>query len=224
MNQLRRLVIQGLRIRASIDGRGYLTVENTLLKDANLHHNKFVQIFADKKSKVIAFKFYKKEEVGSFALVKQGKNTLIFVKGALKSIAIAKPNSKMQLIKKDEWWVLALGVTLDFDNLVHFPCRSTRNIPMVSINKRGTLILNKSCLEYIDTSVYQSVNASFNSEKQKFILEFFEEEGFLSVRTIGSHAEISFMGTLSSFGFKMSSITQRIKCEISKNILVFSVK
>ncbi|MCF0223117.1 MAG: hypothetical protein HUK20_02505, partial [Fibrobacter sp.] len=59
--------------------------------------------------------------------------------------------------------------------------------------------------------------------KKTFTLTFSKEKGFINVRSIASHANASFMGTLSSHGIALPKSSYRTECSVNGKVLTFSV-
>ena len=62
----------------------------------------------------------------------------------------------------------------------------------------------------------------YDTAKKTFKLTF-SKKGFINVRTIASHANASFMGTLSSHGIALPKKSFRTACKIDGKVITFSV-
>lgn len=217
------LVDHQARLAAHIDSRGYLVFATADLQAVEKNIPKFAHVYIDSKTQTLAIKFVATERLGVFTLLDQTEHILLFVKGALTRLGLAEQVGEIQLQARDGYWWWPSPQPERIANLKNFACRASRNKPILSINKRGTLVLNKYCVVQLNTPVNNTVNAHFDAVEQKFHLEFSAGTGYLGVRTISSHAEVSLMGTLSSLGLPLPERTYRLDGVIDGNKLVISV-
>ena len=75
----------------------------------------------------------------------------------------------------------------------------------------------------LNTKENKTMVAEYDAAKKTFKLTFSKNKGFINVRTIASHANASFMGTLSSHGIALPLKSFRTESQVDKNVLTFSV-
>ena len=168
-----------------------------------------------KEAKTTSFRFI----VG----VNSTKSKFLYVKGALNAVGLkiitgaytmTKEGSKFVFTgkapakKKGAWELIA--------------CRNSAGIPMLSIDSRGTIIFDKRSCTAVETVKNNTMIAEYDMNKKTFKLTF-SKKGFINVRTIASHANASFMGTLSSHGIALPKKSFRTACKIDGKVITFSV-
>ena len=131
---------------------------------------------------------------GSYTMVREG-NKFVFT-------------GKAPAKKKGAWEIIA--------------CRNSVGIPMLSIDSRGTIIFDKRTSTAVETAKNDTMIAEYDMAKKTFKLTF-SKKGFINVRTIASHANASFMGTLSSHGIALPKKSFRTECKIDGKVVTFSV-
>jgi hypothetical protein len=94
---------------------------------------------------------------------------------------------------------------------------------MLSIDSRGTIIFDRKTRDAVNTQVNKTMIADYDRTKKVFKLSFSKDKGFINVRTIASHANASFMGTLSSHGIALPKKSFRTACKIDGKVITFSV-
>ena len=94
---------------------------------------------------------------------------------------------------------------------------------MLSIDTRGTIIFDHNTKNALNTKENKTMVAEYDAAKKTFKLTFSKNKGFINVRTIASHANASFMGTLSSHGIALPLKSFRTESQVDKNVLTFSV-
>lgn len=173
----------------------------TPIKEAKATSFRFILGVNGSKSKFLYFKgalnaIGEKIVTGAYTLEKEG-NKYVFT---------SKTGSK----KKGEWKSIA--------------CRnSVANKTMLSIDSRGTIIFDRNSKNAINTVVNKTMVAEYDKVKKAFTLTFSKDKGFINVRTIASHANASFMGTLSSHGIALPKQSFRTECKVDGKTLSFSV-
>jgi len=173
----------------------------TPIKEAKSTSFRFILGVNGSKSKFLYFKgalnaIGEKIVTGAYTLEKEG-NKYVFT-------------SKTASKKKGDWKTIA--------------CRnSIANKTMLSIDSRGTIIFDRNSKNAINTIVNKTMVAEYDKVKKTFTLTFSKDKGFINVRTIASHANASFMGTLSSHGIALPKQSFRTECKIEGKTLAFSV-
>jgi hypothetical protein len=95
-----------------------------------------------------------------------------------------------------------------------FPCRNSASIPMASLDARGTLILDRNCTSALEIPAFDTASSEFDAKKKELTLTVLKKKGDLNIRAVGSHANISLMGTLSSFGIPLPKKSVRLVCTL----------
>ena len=173
----------------------------TPIKEAKSTSFRFIVGINSLKSKFLYFKgalnaIGEKIVTGPYTLEKEG-NKYIFT---------SKNGSK----KKGPWQAIA--------------CRnSVANKTMLSIDPRGTIIFDRHTRDAVNTQVNKTMIAEFDRTKKVFKLTFSKDKGFINVRTIASHANASFMGTLSSHGLALPKHSFRTECKVDGKTITFSL-
>ena len=173
----------------------------TPLKEPKSTSFRFIPGVNGSKSKFLYFKgalnaIGEKIETGAYELEKDG-NRYIFTNA----------NSTK---KKGPWQLIA--------------CRNAvANKTMLSIDSRGTIIFDRNTKNGVNTLVNKTMVAEYDKVKKTFTLTFSKEKGFINVRSIASHANASFMGTLSSHGIALPKSSYRTECSVNGKVLTFSV-
>ncbi len=187
----------------------------------------FADIEVDPVGKRIAVTPIKEPKSTSFRFilgVNGSKSKLLYFKGALNAIGekiatgayiLEKDGnryvftSKSAPKKKGEWQTIA--------------CRNAvANKTMLSIDSRGTIIFDRNSKNAVNTVVNNTMIAEYDAAKKNFTLTF-SKKGFINVRTIASHANASFMGTLSSQGIALPKKSFRTECKIDGKVLTFNI-
>lgn len=172
----------------------------TPIKDAKATSFRFILGVNGSKSKFLYFKgalnaIGEKIATGAYSLEKEGNKYVFTAKNAGK--------------KKGPWQTIA--------------CRNAvANKTMLSIDSRGTIIFDRNTKNSVNTVVNNTMVAEYDAAKKNFKLTF-SKKGFINVRTIASHANASFMGTLSSHGIALPKQSYRTECKIDGKVVTFSV-
>lgn len=172
----------------------------TPTKDAKATSFRFILGVNGSKSKFLYFKgalnaIGESIATGAYTLEKDGNRYVFTSKNAPK--------------KKGEWQLIA--------------CRNAvANKTMLSIDSRGTIIFDKNSKNAVNTVVNNTMIAEYDAAKKNFKLTF-SKKGFINVRTIASHANASFMGTLSSQGIALPKKSFRTECKIDGKVLTFNI-
>lgn len=209
-------------LQARMDIRGFLRIQEPLAIQLKIKNTPYADIFINKVTQQIAIVPSKKIKETSFRFIPSNSGYLIYLKGAMKLLDIPVTPGTVSLNQENEKLIFSgKKKTKKQGAWEIFACRNSVGIPMISIDNRGTLILDKRCIEQIDTKANNTLTADFDSKKKVFTLSF-SKKGFINVRTIASHANISFMGTLSSFGLPIPSERVRTGCSIQGKTLSFN--
>ena len=211
------------KIVIRMDIRGFVRFSEADAKEFKLDKNCYADIEVDRVGKRIAITPTKTLKPTSFRFMANGSGYLIYLKGALNATGYTivpgpyfwtKEGSKVVFAgknpskKKGEWEIL--------------PCRNSVGIPMLSIDSRGTIIFDKRTSTAVESAKNPTMIAEYDASKKTFKLTF-GKKGFINVRTIASHANASFMGTLSSHGIALPKKSFRTACNIDGKVVTFSI-
>ena len=206
-----------------MDIRGFIRFSGEIVKDLKLDKNPYADLEVDKAGKRIAVTPSKALKPTSYRFMPNGSGYLLYFKGALNAVGfqiatgaytVTKEGSRIVFTgkapakKKGAWEPIA--------------CRNSAGLPMLSIDSRGTIILDKRTCTAMETVKNDTMIAEYDATKKIFKLSF-GKKGFINVRTIASHANASFMGTLSSYGIALPTKSFRTDCKVNGKTLTFSV-
>jgi hypothetical protein len=206
----------------SIDARGFLRFVAATAAALKVQNFGFADIFIDKKGKRVGLKLSNKEKPGSFRLLDHEGRHLVFIKGALVEAKLPTKSGRFNMVLENGMLILA-GKSSSKGEWVLFPCRNSPNIPMASLDSRGTLILDRNCTSALQIPKVDTATASFDAKKKEMTLTLVKSKGDLNVRSIGSHANISLMGTLSSYGLKLPKASVRFVCTLDGKTVRFNL-
>ncbi len=210
-------------VPARMDIRGFIRIQETVLKALKLNKFEYADVSVDKVGKRIAIQPTKKLKETSFRILQNPASVIVYLKGAMKEVGLeVVPGAYELAIEDGKFIFFGQKAQAKTGNWELFACRNSAGIPMISIDTRGTLILDKRTSTELNTIENNSFKADYNAKKKTFTLTF-GKDGYSNVRTIASHANASFMGTLSSFGISLPKTRLRTSCTINENKLTFSV-
>ena len=210
-------------INVKMDIRGFIRFSNEAVKELKLDKNPYADLEIDVVGKRIAVTPSKTLKPTSFRFMPNGAGYLLYFKGAMNatgfqivtgSYTMVREGNKFVFMgkapakKKGAWEIIA--------------CRNSVGIPMLSIDSRGTIIFDKRTSTAVETAKNDTMIAEYDMAKKTFKLTF-SKKGFINVRTIASHANASFMGTLSSHGIALPKKSFRTECKIDGKVVTFSV-
>lgn len=211
------------KLTIKMDIRGFIRFNEETAKELKLDKNPYADIEVDKEGKRIAVTPCKTLKTSSFRFMPNGTGYLLYFKGALNAVGfkiatgaytLVKEGSKLVFTgktpakKKGEWELIA--------------CRNSAGLPMLSIDSRGTIIFDKRTSTAVETAKNNTMIAEYDTAKKTFKLTF-SKKGFINVRTIASHANASFMGTLSSHGIALPKKSFRTASKIDGKVVSFSI-
>lgn len=215
-------------LHVSLDTRGFLRFPSQTAAIIKIAQYSFVHVYIEPHLQTLALSFAHKERQGSFRILNHHGRYLVYLKGALKQAGISFCSGNASLIRfsRNKWIFSQQEILPKLHNpqWIFFPCRMSPTIPMISIDNRGTLILDRHCTQAIDMHQLSTTNADYHNQQKKMVLSFHRDSGMLNVRCIGSHANISFMGTLSSFGIALPPKTMKIPCDIQNQTISFTLE
>lgn len=210
-------------IPVKFDIRGFLRVQKIVAKATKLTLTPYADIYIDRANKRIGIEFSKKLKETSFRVLPNTASELVYLKGAMNAIGInIEPGAYDLQLEKNMLIYSADKKSNKKSTWELFPCRNSAGMTMLSIDTRGTLILNKKTCDLLNTAKNNTFIAEYNAKNKTFKLTF-SKNGYQNVRTIASHANASFMGTLSSNGLALPKEHLRTTCTIKENVLTFSV-
>lgn len=206
----------------SIDARGFLRFVSATATALKVSQYPYVDIYLDRQGKRVGLKLSRKEQPGSFRMLDHEGRHLVFVKGALGEVKLPTKSGRTELTTDKEMLVLS-GKNSKAVKWEFFPCRNSPNIPMASLDSRGTLILDRNCTNNLDIPNLDTANAEYDAKKKIMTLALVKGKGDLNIRAIGSHANISLMGTLSSFGLPLPKARTRVVCTLKGKTVSFNL-
>ena len=210
-------------INVKMDIRGFIRFSNEAVKELKLDKNPYADLEIDVVGKRIAVTPSKTLKPTSFRFMPNGAGYLLYFKGAMNATGFQIATGSYTMVregnkfvftgkapakKKGSWEIIA--------------CRNSVGIPMLSIDSRGTIIFDKRTSTAVETAKNDTMIAEYDMAKKTFKLTF-SKKGFINVRTIASHANASFMGTLSSHGIALPKKSFRTECKIDGKVVTFSV-
>ncbi|MCQ2097270.1 MAG: hypothetical protein MJY87_04910 [Fibrobacter sp.] len=188
----------------------------------------YADIEVDPVSKRIAITPIKDAKATSFRFipgVNGSKSKFLYFKGALNAIGEKIATGAYELEKDGNRYIFSNANSNKKKGAWQpIACRNAvANKTMLSIDSRGTIIFDRNTKGSVNTVVNKTMTAEFDKAKKTFTLTFSKDKGFINVRTIASHANASFMGTLSSHGIALPKSSYRTECSVSGKILTFGV-
>ena len=185
----------------------------------------FASLFVDPVGKRVGIAFTEEARPGSFQLRFPGGRPALYLESALQAAGIGTEPGP--LVLSDDGALLIVNRNETRHPVegawAPFHCRSSAGIPMVSLDTRGTLTLDRHCLRLLNLNGAGSVDADYAPHSAEFTLHF-HSEGLLSVRHVASHAEISLRGSLTSLGLALPAKRMRYTVRITGSLLHFSLR
>ena len=211
------------KITIKMDIRGFIRFSNQAVKDLKLDKNPYADVEIDTVGKRIAVTPTKTLKTTSFRFMPNGAGYLLYFKGAMNNTGFQVAPGAYTMVKEGNRVVFSGNAPAKKKGSWElFPCRNSVGIPMLSIDSRGTIIFDKRSCTALETAKNDTMVAEYDANKKMFKLTF-SKKGFINVRTIASHANASFMGTLSSHGIALPTKSFRTECKISGKVVTFSV-
>lgn len=188
----------------------------------------YADIEVDPVGKRIAITPIKEAKATSFRFIKGvngSKSKFLYLKGALNAIGEKIVTGPYEMTKEGNKYIFcSKNQTKQKGDWQPIACRnSIANKTMLSIDSRGTIIFDRNSKNALNTIVNKTMEANFDKAKKCFILNFSKDKGFINVRTIASHANASFMGTLSCYGIALPKKSFRTEAKVEGKVLTFSV-
>lgn len=210
-------------IPAKMDIRGFVRIQEATLLKYHLEKAEFADLFIDKKGKRVGIVPCKKLKENSFRIIQNPASVIVYLKGAMKEVGLnIVPGAYKLALEGDKIVFFGKEAPAEIGEWELFPCRNSAGLTMISIDTRGTLILDKRTCTELNTKENNTFSAEYNPKKKTFTLTF-GKEGYSNIRTIASHANASFMGTLTSNGVALPKSRLRTSCIVKDNTLTFSI-
>lgn len=213
--------LSDLNRSANLDSRGFLRFSAEAFQSLRLSQFSLVDLFVDPVGKRIALKLTKKEKPGSFRLLEFHGRPMVYIKGAMSHVKLSLKTQE-HILQEEAGMLVLSGRSTKTGAWQFFPCRNSASIPMASIDHRGTLILDRHSTKALDIPRNSSATATYDTRKKELSLQVSPAQGELNIRAVGSHANISLMGTLSSLGLVRPKNRIRLACTIQGNQVRFS--
>ena len=187
----------------------------------------YVDVEVDPAGKRIAITPIKTPKSTSFRFINGiigSKSKFLYFKGAFNAIGLQVATGAYTLVKEGNTYVFTAKGSKKKGEWTTLACRNAvGNKTMLSIDTRGTIIFDHNTKNALNTKENKTMVAEYDAAKKTFKLTFSKNKGFINVRTIASHANASFMGTLSSHGIALPLKSFRTESQVDKNVLTFSV-
>ena len=187
----------------------------------------YVDVEVDPAGKRIAITPIKTPKSTSFRFINGiigSKSKFLYFKGAFNAIGLQVATGAYTLVKEGNKYVFTAKGSKKKGEWTTLACRNAvGNKTMLSIDTRGTIIFDHNTKNALNTKENKTMVAEYDAAKKTFKLTFSKNKGFINVRTIASHANASFMGTLSSHGIALLLKSFRTESQVDKNVLTFSV-
>ena len=187
----------------------------------------YVDVEVDPVGKRVAITPIKTPKSTSFRFINGivgSKSKFLYFKGAFNAIGLQIATGAYTLVKEGNKYVFTAKGSKKKGEWTTLACRNAvGNKTMLSIDTRGTIIFDHNTKNALDTKENKTMVAEYDAAKKTFKLTFSKNKGFINVRTIASHANASFMGTLSSHGIVLPTKSFRTESQVVKNVLTFSV-
>ena len=187
----------------------------------------YVDVEVDVAGKRIAITPIKTPKATSFRFINGiigSKSKFLYFKGAFNAIGLEVATGAYTLVKEGNKYVFTAKGSKKKGEWTTLACRNAvGNKTMLSIDTRGTIIFDHNTKNALNTKENKTMVAEYDAAKKTFKLTFSKNKGFINVRTSASHANASFMGTLSSHGIALPLKSFRTESQVDKNVLTFSV-
>lgn len=207
-----------------MDIRGFIRFNEEIAKELKIDKTPYADIEVDVAGKRIAVTPSKTIKTTSFRFMPNGTGYLLYFKGAMNKVGFSVETGAYTMVKEGNRYVFTGKAPAkkkgDWELI---SCRNSAGIPMLSIDSRGTIIFDKRSCTAMETVKNNTMVAEYDASKKAFKLTFSKDKGFINVRTIASHANASFMGTLSSHGIALPKQSYRTACKIEGKTISFSV-
>ena len=210
-------------INVKMDIRGFIRFSNEAVKELKLDKNPYADLEVDVIGKRIAVTPSKTLKPTSFRFMPNGAGYLLYFKGAMNATGFQVVTGSYTMVKEGNKFVFTGKAPAKKKGAWELiACRNSVGIPMLSIDSRGTIIFDKRTSTAVETAKNDTMIAEYDQAKKTFKLTF-SQKGSINVRTIASHANASFMGTLSSHGIALPKKSFRTECKIDGKVVTFSV-
>ncbi len=208
--------------KARMDIRGFIRFTRELAEKFKLKNTPYADVFIDAAGCRIAIVPTARLKPTSFRLLPSNETYLLYLRGAMKAVGIPVVSGDIVITKENEKLVFQKKNSRKTGDWTLYACRNSAGLPMISIDPRGTMILDKRCITALDTVKNNAMTPEYDAKKKTFKLAF-GKKGLLNVRTIDSHASLSMMGTFHAFGVKLPDAHTRLSVKISENVMTFKI-
>ena len=208
--------------KARMDIRGFLRFSKELAEKFKLKTAVYADLMVDKVGGRIAIIPTSKLKATSFRILPSNGTYLLYLRGAMNVVGMKVVSGDVELTKEDDKIIFQKKNSKKTGTWELFACRKSAGLPRISIDARGTMILDKRCITALNTIKNSTATPEFDPKKKTFKLTF-GKKGLLNIRTIESHASLSMMGTFHSFGVKLPESHVRYCVQISGNVMTFKL-
>lgn len=211
------------KVMVKMDIRGFIRFQEQATKTLKLDKFPYADLEVDVAGKRIAITPSKTLKPTSFRFLQNNKGYLLYFKGAMNVVGLPVESGAYEMeIEGSKLVFSGKKPAKKKGAWAPFACRNSVGLPMLSIDSRGTIIFDKRTSTAMNTVVNNTMVADYDKAKKTFTLTF-SKKGFINVRSIASHANASFMGTLSSHGIALPKESFRTPCKLENKTLTFSV-
>lgn len=208
--------------KAKMDIRGFIRFTRELAEKFKLKNTPYANVSIDTAGNRIAIVPTAKLKPTSFRLLPSNETFLLYLRGAMKAVGIPVVSGEIAIMREGDRFVFQKKNPRKTGEWKIYACRNSAGLPMISIDPRGTMILDKRCITALDTRKNNAMTPEYDAKKKMFRFTF-GKKGLLNVRTIDSHASLSMMGTFHAFGVKLPDVHTRVSVKISGNIMTFRI-
>ena len=205
-----------------MDIRGFLRFSKELAEKFKLKTAVYADLMVDKVGGRIAIIPTSKLKATSFRILPSNGTYLLYLRGAMNVVGMKVVSGDVELTKEDDKIIFQKKNSKKTGTWELFACRNSAGLPMISIDARGTMILDKRCITALNTIKNSTATPEFDPKKKTFKLTF-GKKGLLNIRTIESHASLSMIETFHSFGVKLPESHVRYCVQISGNVMTFKL-
>ena len=208
---------------ASLDASGFLRLPRALFASLWPEEALFASLFVDPQGQRVGIAPVRTPQPGAFAWNFSGTRPGLYLKSALQAAGLDTSPKPLEVLREGTLLIVDGSADVSPGPWQPFHCRSSASTPMTSLDARGTLVLDRLCVRALEITSDTSVQADFEKSSGLFRLRL-DPEGPLALRRLGSHAELSFRGTLSSLGIALPIKRLRYTARIEGNTLTFCIK
>ena len=209
--------------KARLDIRGFIRFSKELAEKFKLKNTPYADVLVDKAGSRIAIVPTSKIKTSSYRFLQSNGTFLLYLRSAMNAVGMKICSGDAILTKEGDKIIFQKkgAKKTGTENLL--ACRKSAGLPMISIDQRGTMILDKRCITAINTIKNPVMTPEYDAKKKTFRFTF-GKKGLVNVRTIESHASMSMMGTFHSFGVQLPESHVRYSVQISGQVMTLKLE